>query len=754
MEMKTKRLYEFGPFRLDPEEAVLFQNGKPVYLKPKVFETLLVLVENRGRLLDKEMLMQRLWQDSFVEEANLTVNISQIRKALGQSEDGDQLIETLPRRGYRFVGEVREVLTEGAAIVVKEYTSSHITIEERQDEEPGAQNGVAPAEMSRLSTGRAPTVAESGLLPTQSVRNRKLVVTAVAALVVGVTAFGLYRLLQTSPTDGSQTMKLTRLTHIGRVWRAAISPDGKYVAYVSRETGKQSLWVRQVATTANVEIVPPAAAIYWGLKFSPDGDHIYFARSESTKKPAIYKVAVLGGPIVKLIETVNAPFAVSPDGGQFAYVRQSEARNEAKLILANADGSGERILTTRRVPDFFSTHRDGIAWSPDGKTIACHAGGTDAGGYYHNVVGVHVEDGSETPITSRSWKWIGGLAWLADSTGLFLNASDDPAGWDTRQIWQIAYPSGEARRITNDLSGYVGLSATGDALTLLTVQETDFSNLWIVPDAKIAQARPLTAGDSDGQNGLAWTPDGKRIVYTSKATGRNDLNLWIMDADGGNQKPLTTASGAHEEPAVTVDGRYVVYSARAPNDLSANIWRIDIDGSNPKQLTHGRHDVRPQCSEDGKWVLFTHRVTPTSPTLWKVSIEGGEPVLLHDEFTFGNGISPDGKLIACGYYGQKSNGHSKIAILPVSGGPPLKLFDIPPGISPYDLIQWTPDGRALICGGASTTKIWIQPLDGGPPKELIDFQADSVWRFAWSPQGNTLAVARGSVVGDVVLISR
>ena len=132
MAMKSKPFYEFGAFRLDPEEASLRRDGRPVPLKPKVFETLLVLVENRGRLLDKETLMRRLWQDTYVEEANLAVNVSQLRKALGQAEGGTQFIETVPRRGYRFVADVQEVWPEEAAIVINEYTSARITIEEAE----------------------------------------------------------------------------------------------------------------------------------------------------------------------------------------------------------------------------------------------------------------------------------------------------------------------------------------------------------------------------------------------------------------------------------------------------------------------------------------------------------------------------------------------------------------------------------------------------------------------------------------------
>jgi Tol biopolymer transport system component len=251
---------------------------------------------------------------------------------------------------------------------------------------------------------------------------------------------------------------------------------------------------------------------------------------------------------------------------------------------------------------------------------------------------------------------------------------------------------------------------------------------------------------------VAWTPDG-RIVYTSKASGNNDQRLWIMEPDGSNQKPLTTNTGMYGEPTVTADGRYILFTARSPNDLNTNIWRMNADGSNPQQLTRGGNDVRPQCTPDGKWVIYTHSVTPRMPTLWKVPLAGGEPLQVHDEFTFGNAISPSGEFIACGYRGQFSDGHNKIALFPLAGGAPVKLFDIPPHISPYDPIQWTPDGKALTCSGLQTTKIWFQPLDGSPAKEWLDFQSDFVWRFAWSPDGKQLAVARGSLISDIVLIS-
>lgn len=166
--MKTRRFYQFGPFRLFPEEFLLTRDGEPVYLKPKVFETLLVLIENRGRILDKETLMQKLWQDSFVEEANLTVNISQLRKALGQSESGERFIDTVPRRGYRFTADVQEVSGDEIVTVINEYTLSRISIEEEQ---PANETDLLPSghliaggRLKRKTTFRAIVIAVAATL--------------------------------------------------------------------------------------------------------------------------------------------------------------------------------------------------------------------------------------------------------------------------------------------------------------------------------------------------------------------------------------------------------------------------------------------------------------------------------------------------------------------------------------------------------------------------------------------------------------
>jgi TolB protein len=224
-----------------------------------------------------------------------------------------------------------------------------------------------------------------------------------------------------------------------------------------------------------------------------------------------------------------------------------------ELIMVNVDGTGERKVATRTAPNFFFSYPDGLAWSPDGRVIACRAGSTDANGFYRNVVGVRVADGTETPISSHRWKWIGGIAWLHDGDGLLITASDLQQGDQAQQVWRLSYPGGEAQRITNDLSAYLGMSLASDSATMLTLQQNVFSSIWVASAADATKGRQITRGNYEGRRGVSWTPDG-RIVYSSRS-GDTD-QIWIMDAEGSNQKQLTTGPGMNIGPTVTSDGRH------------------------------------------------------------------------------------------------------------------------------------------------------------------------------------------------------
>jgi eukaryotic-like serine/threonine-protein kinase len=398
-------------------------------------------------------------------------------------------------------------------------------------------------------------------------------------LLIGV-SYGLYAFLHQSPpaTIPFQQTKITRLTATGKVEDAAISPDGKYVAYVEVEKGLRSLWVKHVPTGRTLPIIPAAEVYYWGVTFSNDSNQIYFVTNAKVDKWELYTVAVLGGsPPRKLLEHLDSAVTFSPDGKRFAFLRAFLEKGETQLIVANADGAEEQIIATRKRPDiFYVSGLVRIAWSPDEKLIACPAIHKDATGWYQSVVGVEIENRSQRSLTNQRWRQILQVAWLADGSGLALNGvyDEELPAFVNPQLWHVSYPSGEVHKITNDLNAYNNISLAADSRTLVTTQRNRISNVWIVPKGDTSRAKQLTSGTTDGMAGLAWTPDGK-IVYRSMASGSADL--WLMDADGSNQRQLTHE--AHNaDPAVSIDGRYIFYTLTRSG--KSHIWRMDADGSN------------------------------------------------------------------------------------------------------------------------------------------------------------------------------
>ena len=583
----------------------------------------------------------------------------------------------------------------------------------------------------------------------------RIVLLIIAAILIGggIVAVGLRYVIQRSllsnrPVTGSNA-KLQRLTTSGKASDAAISPDGKWVAHVKSDAGQQSLWLRQVATTSDTQIVPPSPQSYYGITFSKDGNYIYYVQGEPNNPTTrhLYQVPVLGGSSRKVIENVASPVSLSPDGTRLAFVRANFVSGENALVVANADGTGERQVAVRKLPNTYSA--GGPSWSPDGKRLALSVtvGPPNEAVAGNIVVEVQVESGAERPITSEKWPAVGSgqVAWLTDGSGLVVIALDRSTA--SSQLWHISYPGGEVRKITNDLNNYDRVSLTVDSSALVTVQTEGEMNVWVAPQGDAGRAKQISSGRSDGQQGLSWMPDGK-IVYTSRGGGFGDI--WSMEQDGKNQKQLTANARANYGPWATPDGRYIVFtSTRARSTRS--IWRMDPDGGNLKQLTEGSGDLYPQSSPDGRWVVF-QSTRSGSARVWKVSIDGGEPLRLTDKWSVNPTVSPDGSLIAC-FYRDEPNQLVKVAIIPFAGGDPVKLLDIPHTVNGPGGLRWTPDGRALrfvdTTGGVSN--IWSLPLDGGKPVKLTDFKTDQIFWFDFSRDGK-LAVSRGKQTSDVILI--
>jgi Tol biopolymer transport system component len=574
--------------------------------------------------------------------------------------------------------------------------------------------------------------------------HRKLVgVVALALLLaIGGIVFALYKFggqdKPTTPPAPFQAMKMTKLTSNGKATQAVISPDGKQVVYVIDDGGRRSLWLRQVATATDVQLIAPEDIQYWSLTISRDGNFLYYVFGGTTiNNRVLYQMPLFGGSPRKVVEDLGSPIGFSPDGKQIAFVRSGQG--ESSLMLANADGTEERKIAIRQGPNRFGNFFfGGVAWSPDGKKIASIARGNDSAGRFQNVVEVTIEGGTERLLTSQRWFRIQRLAWLSDGSGLLISAAEKASDFHAQQIWYLPYPSGEARKITNDLNNYGSIRLNADSSILVTIQEDKAANIWVAPNGDASRATQLSSVSSklDGFDGVTWTPDSK-IVYHSMAGGKE--GIWIMEADGKNRRQLTTGETVDFNPSVSADGRYVVFTSERTG--APGIWRMDIDGGNPKQLVSNGSNWTATAAE---WVVYG-----LENSLWKVPIDGGEPVQIGGENMVRCAVSPDGKLVACSL--ENPGSPAKLAVISIEGGAPVKVFDAQ--IALPARIRWMPDGRVLtyVSSRDGAVDIWSQPIDGGEPKKLTDFKANRIFSFDWS-RDNKLVISHGTSTSDVVLI--
>ena len=738
MSKQNKRVFEFGPFSIDTFNRQLRRDGEVVPLKAKAVDTLLMLIESRGDVVEKDELMKVLWPDSFVEEANLTQNIYTLRKALGETG----YIETIPRRGYRFVATVTEkddVPPE--VIVIKERATARVSYEEDDDGQEDAarilsDNGQKVIDVTPRTASLQLTTAQRK----NTSRHWIWVVLPVLAIVLMATIFA-WRWWFNS-RGPFENVKLTKFTTTGKALKAAISPDGKYVAYVLGESGQQSVSLRQMATGKELQIVPSERTDIYGVTFSRDGNYVFYVSQAQNHVAVLFQVPSLGGAPDKLIEDVDSPVTLSPDGRQLAFIRFSPGA--ASIVIANINGAGERILTSTRTDDAVRIGPNGVlppSWSPDGEVIACPVS-VNPTQWDQTIYGYQVKDGAGRPLTDARWPALGRIEWLPDGGGLLATIIESTTSSE-QQIWLVPYPKGAPRRITNDLGDYRDLEVAGDGHTMVAIQSEKKANIWMASSSDLDHPTQLTATSYDGLNGLAWTPDGK-LVYTSWISG--EQNLWISDVNGSAPRQLTAHAGFSEQPAVSPDGRYIVLLSNRSGQ--EQIWRIDIDGKHPMQLTHGAGNNQPTFTADGKFVIFR---STNPPGLFRVDINGGEPVALTDRGYFDPNVSPDGKLIACGYRPAPAD-KNRIATLSVDGGQPRIICDWP---AEYGRIHWIPDGSGITYAArqSGVGNIWLQPLDGSPAKQLTHWSANPIFSFGWSRDGKWLAYANGTLTSDVIQIS-
>jgi serine/threonine protein kinase/Tol biopolymer transport system component len=630
--------------------------------------------------------------------------------------------------------------------------------------------GTGTSESARTSFGREKIVDTNQLQAARTTIQKPagpgtrtwIVLAACAAIVLALAGFAIYRMRARGETKTSipfERIDVTKLTTNGNATTAAMSPDGKYVVYVTSEGGKESLWLRQVAINSNAQLVPPREGRYLGAAFSPDGNFVYFGYAGSDRNDAIqiYRLPVLGiGAVATRIDTPDGPTSLSHDKKRVAFIRYDRPNQTDLLIVANADGSGEQIIAGRKWPlrfgwDFLSKPE----WTTDDKSLLLAM--INSGPASSNEVAVNYSisiyerdllSGAERviPLAEQKFDELGHVALHPDGSGVIMPAKAYGASFV--QIWQL-FRDGSKRSITNDLSDYGVLSLTTDGSAFVTVQRQTLSTMWVLRkgDSKPSSITPGVSRYYD----LCVAPDGK-IVYASDASGIADI--FEMSSTGGEVRQLTSEGRRNYAPAVSPDNRYLVFHSNRNGVFQ--IWRTERDGARPKQLTFGNSESTwPSFSPDGKWIVYQHLEAGSPHSIWRVPVDGGQPERVTEGIAIRATVSPDGKLLAFWYNDQQQNSRWRLKVVHFDGGATFNIFDVAQTVQPnWDTpLHWSPDGRYLtyVDHRGGIDNVWGQPIDGGAPKQLTNFAESKIFSFDWMKDGG-LAASRGVLASDVVLI--
>ncbi len=728
---KERNILSFGRFRFDRETKVLLDGADVVQLAPKTCALLDVLISSRGKVLSKSELMDRVWPGTFVEESNLTHHIASLRKALGNAD----LIQTVPRKGYRFAGAVEEEPASLVEISIKQSQKTSIYEDVIIDETPVA-----------VSRYRWPVYVGAAFT---------IGVIAVAGVLVAYVRSGA------APRAERKPLTYSTVTNSGVNNSASISPDGRLIAYVqNHKNQKGALYVRQVGTNIEKELFSDENSNFGMTGFSPDGAFIFFVQQDTASgKYLLNRVPVLGGPVVLMSDKCrNGHFALSPNATKAAVVRYDEEERTSRLIQIELDGTGREteILSTNYADMQLQV---GGSWSPNGSKIVLPVrdpATTD--NFKRNLVNLAEIDLATKKlkaITDETWEVVGISRWMPDSSGIIVIAKKPRL---RNQIYFVAYPSGTVRNVTNDANTYsnYGLGITSDGDTLVTDDWKQDSRIWILDangDQKTA-VRMMLGKTSSMFAGLSQLPDG-RMVFANRVGGTSDI--YLLEKDGESQIPLTSDQFDDSFPVASNDGKTIVFISDRGGD-GPHVFRIGSDGSGLRQLTFGSgSNETPSISPDQKWILYQSTFFDVTKNAWtytikRIPFDGGEPVQLVDT-CYAPSFSPDGTKFACTVFITHENGN--IEIHDSQTGVLLNSFPAKWSYHHQLPVRWTPDGQALVYRDQQKQvgNLWKQPIAGGPPIQFTRFISEIIFNFDYSKDGKKLLVARGSGVVDVVKFS-
>lgn len=783
---ETKHLYEFGPYRLDPVKRILLKEGEPVSLTPKAFDTLLALVQNSGDVLEKDDLMKTVWPDSFVEEGNLTVNISMLRKALGENRNERRYIVTVPGRGYRFVESVRELLEEGTDLLVEEHARTRVVIEEERE-----------------SVGKTFFFAGVG---TRRLRLSWKVASVSLALVLVIVA-AAYKLTTTrqAPTRAIalSSLQMTQLAS----WKtepqspAAISrfsPDGKMIAFSSTKSGRSNLWIKQVMGGDQIPITRGEWTDMTPI-WSPDGDRIAFISNRGDQE-GIWISFSHGGTatLLKKLDGISKSLRHWSTNAETIYY-------EVDHNLYALDIESKR---TTQVTNFDSSKalcRD-FSVSPDEKWIA-YADSKDG---QFDIWTMTLREGVPQRVTNDAYYDLY-PAWHPDGTRIIY--SSDRAG--AYQICIASLNGRESEQITFTTSDCVAPNVAPDGTRILFTTIRDESDLWeakadgggefeitsevgmetwaeLSPDGKSVlfqaangserlidsailsrsilvsgQEIRLTAKGFDPH----WSPDGTNVAFLRLSDDR--FNLWTINSAGGEEKQLTT-NGLKARSFRLIplnraqDGGYswspdssrIAYCSTSQDQR--NIWTVSADGSIHTRISNLSDSnvffTRPFWSRDGTRIASV--LEPRSSSTdgidsWNVWISDLGTVFRYPSSLSLIGWTARDNLVVASTESTDGNKLTDVSLLQVSpAGNSLFLGKLK--LVYPDNIELSPDGRSIAFVSRQDGKdnIWMIPVGGGLETKLTANTDPRLYlsTLTWSPDSRAICYGKQTRSSEISMI--
>ncbi|HEX8397010.1 MAG TPA: winged helix-turn-helix domain-containing protein [Pyrinomonadaceae bacterium] len=749
MSNKTLLFFKFDDFHLDVGERCLTFQDQPVSLTPKAFQTLVLLLRNHGKVVEKECFLNEVWADTFVEETTLSQNILTLRKALSRFQKDKEFIVTVPRRGYQFVGDVQEILDDEEIlgdkeiIVVEKHTRTHLIAEQCEIHDSSDTNS------DKITVNHRQLLLKSDFSPRKVISIGLL---AFLAFTIGYFASLGFNGNQSFAESQFRKFRVDTIVADADIRNSVISPNGKYLALIQVKNGVQSLHLRQIENGNSFEIVPRINGKFIGAVFSPRDEQIYYSVNENSEpnKPGIstlYKVSVLGGASQEILHNIDSPVAISPNESRLAFVRRNPRSKETALMLTDIEGKNELTLAIRQSESGFTN--GGASWSPDGKLLSATVFQRENDRTSVQVAVVNAESGEQRTVSHENWISAGQTVWLKDGSGILAVAYGAKSPSLNDELWVVSYPEGKARFVTNGINGNYGISLNAATNSIVAVESNKFACFLTAPVDNLFKNTHVLTTISDEHPlpfGADWTKDG-RIVYSAADDGNADI--FTISEDGSERKQLTSDASAEISPKLSADGRFLIFMSNRTGQM--DVWRSDANGTNTMRLTANGNVKDSIISPDGETVFYLVQDSESLvETLWRVSINGENPIKLTDRTTRSPRISPDGKTIAC-YISNPETNKMMLALVSAETGEVLK-YPATPQNDDIPFLDWSKDGGNLfvVLKRGKPFSLWKLPLNGSQPEQLREWENDAIFRLAISRNGERVFYEVGNQLNSVV----